>query len=552
MQYRLPLAQFRYQVSLQKQQIFLHQPVNQQWYSLTWDQVDDKARRIATGLLAQGFQPGDRIGILSKNCAEWLISDLAIMMAGMISVPIYATAGEKTIKYVIDHSGMKAMFIGYLESSDAAERGANSVFRIGYAGANSPVDDSWDKWLEKYSPISLDKIPDNKADDIMTLVYTSGSTGNPKGVSLSFDNLGSAAYATANLFETNSDDRVVSYLPLAHITERSAIAWMSIYSGVNVYFVESLKTFPNDLTYARPTAFVSVPRLWAKFQAAVLADIPDEKLQRLLKIPVISWWVKRKIKKSLGFDSCKFFASGSAPIAPDILRWFQAIDIEISEAWGMTETSGVSCHTVPFCNEAVGTIGRPSTCVEIKLSAEGEILIRGDAVFKSYHNNLEATAESFIDGWFKTGDCAELNESGYYQIIGRIKEQFKTAKGKYVAPVPIEIMLAGNSDVEQVCVLGSGRKQPLAVVVLSEQFKQRTEPVHERLMKTLSDINAALEGHQKLDHLIVCEEFWTIENELLTPTLKIKRNELEQRFSSYLHRDFSQPVVWEAEMDAAV
>jgi len=523
---------------------FLHQPYNQQWKTFTFAQVEHQARCIANGLHEQGFRQGDRIGIISKNCAEWFIADLAIMMAGMISVPIYPTAGQKTISFVIEHSDMKAVFVGKFDSPDAAETAIkDGVLRIAFPYPTISASDDWQQWINKYPAIKETHQAD--INDCMSIVYTSGTTGDPKGVVISYKNLASAAKCTAELNNTGSEDRCLSYLPLAHITERSVVECVAYYAAPQIYFNESLDTFINDLRHASPTTFISVPRLWSKFQAQVLAELPDKKLNFLLGLPIIGNLVSKKVRSKLGLNSARKFGSGTAPIAIPLLQWFQKIGIDIGEGWGMSETSGLSCGNAPFKSKHVGTIGVPLDCVEMKLSADKEILIRGDAVFKQYYLAPEKTAESFTGEWFHTGDCGEILSDGAFKIVGRVKEQFKTAKGKYVVPVVIEQMLCRNSHIEQICVMGIGLKQPLALVVLGVGNDPRDPALISELTTTLTDVNAELESHQRLDYLFICKEPWTVENDLLTPTLKLKRNEIERFYSTKLPADIPAKVIVE-------
>ncbi len=550
MNYKLPLQQFLANVASHPAKTYLHQPDNRAWRTLTWAEVDDQARRIASGLLANGLHPGDRVAILAKNSAEWFIVDFAIMMAGMVSVPIYATAGEATIRHVMSHSGSKAIFIGKLDSIDAAEAAIDDdILSIAFPYPTAPAREQWNDWLDRYEPLQKIAAPD--PDDIFTLVYTSGSTGLPKGVVLSHDNVASSAYTATTLNPDGDDLRVVSYLPLAHITERCVIELPSLYKPGDIYFTESLATFVEDVKHARPTLFVSVPRLWAKFQAQILSMIPDQDLQAMLKDPAQRDGVVGMIRQGLGFTETRTFGSGSAPISPSILEWYARLGINISEGWGMTETSGLACGNNPFTLEQLGTIGVPVPCVEMKLSEAGEMLIRGVSIFKEYYNNPEATAESFVDGWFRTGDKAEVQADGSFKITGRVKEQFKTAKGKYVSPVPIESLFGVNPEIEQVCVLGSGRKQPLVLVVLNEMVVPKQADAHQRLEETLAEVNRQLESHQRLDAVIVASQPWSVENELLTPTMKLKRDRIEQRFSQYLERKLPAPVVWEIDLQSS-
>jgi long-subunit acyl-CoA synthetase (AMP-forming) len=547
MEYKTPVEYLLENSAKTPSKVYLHQPIKRQWKTFTWAEVEDQVRRIANGLIMQGYEPGSRIGILSKNCAEWFIADLAIMMARMISVPIYATASQKTIEHIIEHSELKAIFIGKLDDTLAADAAIKAeVLRIALPYPTVAATAQWQDWLASYTPLSEFTPP--TLDDTMTLVYTSGSTGVPKGVVLTFRNLASASHATASQLEARPTDHYLSYLPLAHITERSVIECVSFMVGYEVFFVESLDTFIDDLRYAKPNGFLSVPRLWSKFQAQILHKIPDQKLQTLLGIPLIGRLVAYKIRKQLGLQDAKVFGSGTAPISPSILDWYLKLGIPISEGWGMTETSGLSCGNLPFVKERLGTVGIPVECVEMKLSKDAEILIRGDAVFKGYYLNPQATAEAFVDGWFRTGDCGIQNTDGSFQIVGRIKEQFKTAKGKYVVPVPIESLLFNNHYIEQACVMGSGRKQPIAIIVLNEPGKAKDPAVVKSLEKTLHTVNSKLESHQQLDHLIICSSPWTIENDLLTPTLKIRRNNLEEHYSHLLHRKLDQAVIQEDEL----
>ena len=543
MNHTLPLAQFSAIVKEHPDKAYLHQPIDRQLKVFSWAQVDDMARRIAQTLLEMGMVKGDRVGILSKNCAQWFISDLAIMMAGLISVPIYPTANRKTIDYVIQQSECKAVFVGKLDDFEEAEAGIDSsVSRILFPYPTIKGNYQWQNLLET-SP--LEEINTPNEDDTFTIAYTSGSTGRPKGVVLSYGNLSAAASTTVDLMEVGNQDRLISYLPLAHITERSLIESVSFYSGCEVFFVESLDTFIEDVKAAQPHLFMSVPRLWNKFQIEILNKVPDPKLQKLLKIPLLGKLIARKVRKGLGLNSTRCFGSGTAPISPSTLAWYESLGMPISEGWGMTETSGLSCSNFPYNKNWLGSIGKACDCVEMKIGENKEILIRGPAVFKEYYQRPDATQESFSDGWFHTGDMGSVTANGVYQIIGRVKEQFKTSKGKYVAPAPIENLISRDKDIEQVCVIGNGRKQPIALVVLSQPLSDHPSQLSEKLVKTLFEVNDQLESHQRLDHIIILKEEWTIENGLLTPTMKIKRAEIESKFNEYLEQDLKQKIIWQ-------
>ncbi len=539
----LPLAQFSAKVKQQPDADYLHQPIDGELRVFTWSEVDSQARSVASALLALGATPGDRVGIFSKNCAEWFIADLAIMMAGLISVPIYHTANRDTIRYILDDSECKAVFVGKLDGTEEAEAALDgSIPRIIFPYPSLTGEHAWPDLLA-HTP--LDTIHQAEEQDMMSVVYTSGSTGNPKGVVLEHQNFKAAAISAVEQLDATPEKRLMSYLPLAHITERALIENLSFYAGCKIYFVESIDSFITDVKRCDPHAFISVPRLWNKFQSEILAKIPDRKLQFLLRVPVFGNLIAKKIRAGLGLSSTTLFGSGTAPISPSVLRWYERLGMPISEGWGMTETTGMSCSNLPFKSGSVGTIGRPLDCVEMKIGENNEIMIRGEAVFKEYYKNPVATAKSFTNGWFHTGDMGEITESGDYKIIGRVKEQFKSAKGKYVAPAPIENYLGRNNDIEQVCVMGEGRKQPIALVVLGQQSVRGSTEINNSLSKTLHIVNKKLEKHQKIDHIIVLKEEWTVENNLLTPTLKIKRSDIEAKFKHILEMDIATPIYWE-------
>ena len=545
MVHTLPLAQFSAMVKQQPDTAFLHQPINRQLECYSWREVNKQALSIAAALMDMGLNKGDSVGIVSKNCAQWFISDIAIMMAGLISIPIYPTANRETIAHIANHSDCKVVFVGKLDDPKEVDAGLDSnIKRIAFPYPTATCQYQWSALLK--TP-ALKNVHRAQATDTLSIVYTSGSTGKPKGVVLTHSNFAAAANDALHTLQATPNDKLMSYLPLAHITERGLIEIPSFYSGSKIYFVESLDTFIDDVKIAQPNFFVSVPRLWSKFQSEILQKMPDKKLQFLLNIPVVNHLVKKKIRAGLGLSQARILGSGSAPISPAILQWYKKLGMPISEGWGMTETSGMSCVNIPFKERAIGSIGKPLSSVNIRIADNAEIEIKGAAIFTQYYQNDEATAQSFTDdGWFKTGDMGACSSDGDYSIIGRIKEQFKTGKGKYVAPAPIENLLGRNTDIEASCVIGQGRKQPVALVMLSEQQQKENATTRAKLAVTLDEVNQQLESHQHLDAIIVVKDSWSIENNLLTPTLKIKRAEIEKRYQVYLTNEDIESVCWEA------
>ena len=523
--------------------VYLRQPVNGIFHELTWAQVADQVRRIASALIAQNYDQGSHIAILSKNCAEWFITDLAIAMAGHVSVPIYATAGQETIRYILTHSNCKAVFIGKLDDTQVQCAAIDdSITRFAFPYGDIPAHYRWHELLLQ-PPLASS--PVSAAEDIMTIIYTSGSTGNPKGVVSTFGSYAWSCQTLAEALKVGNKERMLSYLPLAHITERVYVEGASLYNGFAVSFVESLDTFADNLRAVSPTIFISVPRLWTRFQMGVLAKVPPKKLNTLLSIPLLGQVVARKIRKQLGFNDVRIFGSGSAPISPATLEWYAKLGINICEGWGMSENNGLGTLSHPFRKDKIGCIGRAYNGLGLRISEDGEIQLKGPCVMGEYYLEPEKTAEAFTaDGWLRTGDKGEIDSDGYVRITGRLKEIFKTAKGKYVAPVPIESLLMENPLIEQICVTGNNLKQPIALVVLTPEAKAHNpEHIQHSLERTLNKVNDQLESHAKLDSLVVVKDAWTIENGLLTPTLKIKRHLIEGKYQDLIQQPHNQAVV---------
>ncbi|MEZ9233932.1 AMP-binding protein [Shewanella sp. 10N.286.52.A9] len=546
---KTPVEMLSHWVETQGNEVYLRQPINGQYVDFTWREVQQKVQQVAGALRHLGLVPGDKVAVLSKNCAEWFITDLALMHGGYISVPIYPTANAETIRYVLEHSEAKAIFTGKLDFWADQEAGVGGeILRLAMPYDTMPSQYHWDKILELGTP--LVDAPTPTAEQVMTLIYTSGSTGKPKGAIQTFGSYGWTCEAVVRDLKTNTTDRLLSYLPLAHITERVAIQGSSFYSGSSVAFVESLDSFVADVQRCRPTVFFSVPRLWTLFQLNIIEKAGEAKLDFLLKVPIISSLVKRKIQKGLGLEHCRLLGSGSAPIPPSQLEWYHKIGMNISEAWGMTENCAYSIINFPFDATKIGTVGRPVEGCQVRRSDEGELMVKSPGLMQGYYKQEEVTKACFDeDGFFHTGDLCEIDDEGFISITGRVKDNFKTSKGKYVAPVPIERKLAQDSHIELLCVIGSGLPHPVALIQLSEGAAlQPREEVRSSLKATLDSINPNLESHEHVDAMVVVTEPWTIENDAMTPTLKIKRHVLEKQFSAKVDGIRGAKICWEDEI----
>jgi long-chain acyl-CoA synthetase len=519
-------------------QVYLTQPLGgDKVVDYTWGQVVDQARRMAAHLRAQGFARGDKVAILSKNCAHSIMAELAIWFGGYTTVQIFPTETADTVRFVLEHSESKLLFVGKLDTWDRQESGVPANMpRIAFPLAPRTGYPKWDDIVAAGKPLT--GAPDRRADELAMLIYTSGSTGQPKGVMLRFDAITRASEGIVKDVKEQTggltENRMLSYLPLAHIFERTWVEGASLVAGTtHLFFAESLDTFVKDLNRARPTMFISVPRLWLKFQQGVFQKMPPAKLNRLLGIPILGKIVARKVLTGLGLDQVKVAGSGSAPIPAELIAWYRKLGLKLMEGYAMTEDSAYS-HSSNASANAPGYVGVPMPGVQVKLSDTGEILIKSPGQFSGYYKQPELSAQSFTeDGFFRTGDLGERQPNGLLKLTGRAKEQFKTAKGKYVAPAPIENRINAHSMIELSMVSGVGQPSAYAVVVLAETLRPRqNDPalrsqVESELSTLLERVNRELADYEQLRMIVVAREPWTVENRCLTPTMKIRRTSIE-------------------------
>lgn len=522
----------------QADRVYMTQPVGGgQVVDYTWAQTLDQSRRMAAHLKAMKLEPGARVALLSKNCAHFIMAELAIWMAGCTTVAIFPTETAETISYVLEHSGASLLFVGKLDTWAAQAPGVPADLPcIALPLAPKTNYPTWDSVIAKTKPLT--GRVSRAGTDIAILLYTSGSTGTPKGVMHSFERITQVAEYIAKDIKLRigpvSENRILSYLPLAHVFERAWVECMSMVDGnTHVYFADTLETFVQDLNRARPTTFISVPRLWLKFQQGVFAKMPPKKLERLLKIPILGGIVKRKVLKNLGLDQALLAGSGSAPIPAELIAWYRHLGLNLIEGYGMSEDFAYSHNSTPEINEP-GCVGVPLPGVQVRISDEGEILIKSPGQLVGYYKRPDLDAEVFTaDGFFRTGDRGERRADGLLKITGRVKEIFKTSKGEYVSPAPIENKLGAHPMIEACMVSGAGQAAAYAMVVLNEELRPKQKDpavraeVEAELAKLLSTVNADLVGYEKLQMLVVAREPWSIENGCLTPTMKIKRSRIE-------------------------
>jgi long-subunit acyl-CoA synthetase (AMP-forming) len=536
-------------------EVYLKQPINGNWKTYTWAEVGNQARRMASAIKAMDLPAKSHIGILSKNCAHWIMADLAIMMSGHVSVPFYATLTAESLKEVLDLSDTKVLFVGKLETWDQQKEGVSediSCISFPHLPGNSEVTGftTWDELIAKHEPMTEEFRP--SLDELFTIKYTSGTTGTPKGVMLTY---GSVATLLETERQTNmlrlfegDEHRYFSYLPLNHIAERNIVEAASLATGGSISFVESLDTFAQNLQDTRPNVFLAVPRIWTKFHLGILGKLPQSRLNILLNIPIINNVIRKKIKTNLGLDQAKIMLTGAAPMPVHLLNWYEKLGITIQEVYGMTENCA-GCTLMPAEGIKPGTVGKPLGNVEIRIDKEtGEVLSKAPWNMIGYYKAEDKTKEVLRDGWIYTGDQGEITKDGYLKLTGRVKDTFKTSKGKYIVPAPIEWKFAKSEYIEQICILGLGIPQPIALVNLSEIGQAAgKETVTESLKELLEAVNSQMEAYKRVKKIIVMSDAWTVENEILTPTMKIKRNVLNQLYNSKFEDWYaaSDTIIWE-------
>ncbi len=545
----------------QPDHVFMTQPVGGgPVLDITWGQAVDEARRMAAHLKAVGLQPGEMVAMLAKNSAHFIVAELAIWMAGGTTVAIFPTETADNIRYVLQHCAAQLLFVGKLDDWAAQQTAVPAglpciALPLAPAAAQAAFD-TWEAIVARTAP--LPGRPARHNDDLAMLLYTSGSTGQPKGVMQTFGSVTAAAqgivdYGLEQDGGVHIEHRALSYLPLAHCFERAWVECPALLSGRgHLYFTETLATFMDDLKRARPTVFVSVPRLYTKFQQGVFTRLPAAQLDAMLDNPAMAPAVGKQVLASLGLDAVVRAGTGSAPMPPALMTWYSRLGLALYDGYAMTEDFAYS-HSSTAAAHAPGRVGRPNPGVQTRLADDGEILVKSPGQMKGYYRDPELTADSFTaDGYFKTGDLGTYDAQGLLQLTGRKKELFKTAKGKYVAPAPIEGRLSAHPMVELALVAGSGQVAAHALVMLDENLRPRlADPgvraqVESEMAALLAQVNSAVASHEHLQFIAVATDPWTMANGCLTPTMKIRRSRIEASVAAAVAGwyDAPGPVVW--------
>ena len=536
-------------------QPFLNQPFGDTWETYTWGESGEMARKIASALKSFNLPQGAHIGLISKNCREWVIADIAIVMAGYVSVPFFDNLTGEQLQEVIELGDVKALFVGKVEDWENTKQSVNENLPLisfpNYKG-HSVIDNAlkWKDIMNDFEP--LQNVDRPFMNNVWSIIFTSGTTGAPKGVVINYKAIEESKWSVLELNPTKTDldgdNRYFSYLPLNHIAERLVVEYNCFRFGGAIYFTESMSSFTQNLVDTKPTIFFAVPRILSKFQQSILSKLPQSELEIALSDSEQSEIVKKKLQAALGLDKTRALISGAAPLSESLKEWYSSIGLPITNGYGMTENCAITTILLPE-EKKPGSVGKAQPRVEIKIDDEtGEILMRGPFLMSGYYKRPDLTDEAIVEGWLRTGDQGRLDEDGNLFIIGRVKDTFKTAKGKFIAPAKIEIRFTKSEALDQICVVGLGCPQPLLLVNLSEVGKAKEKQILEiELTNLLDDINADLLNHEKVSTLIINNEIWSVENGLLTPTLKIKRNAIYHWYSDNLNHwhENNEKIIWE-------
>lgn len=508
--------------------VWLRERTGDETRDWTWGEAHREINALAVWEESFFDGPGHCVGLLSKNRAHWYFADYGSIAAGNFVVPMFTTLAAETAEYVMSFTDMKLLFIGETENweqiREVLPKGIQLVCLPGVEVADEHL-----RWDDIVAP-HRGEMPGYqcKADDLTSLVFTSGTTGVPKGVMQTHASniIPISRFSTA--FAVEKGARYFSYLPLSHIAERQIVEGSSLVNCGEVHFNENLGTLLRDLPLCRPHVMFGPPRVWEQLQQGIIAQFGSQDAVDAA-LAADAEGIGKMVREKLGVDEANYLLTAAAPTPPALIHWYDRFGISLMEGFGQTECMGPIVSSVD--DRRVGSIGKPMPGVEVRISDEGELQVKAAGCSPGYYNMPEKTAETFVDGWVYTGDKVKIDEDGFYYITGRVKDYFKTIQGKFVAPTPIENIFAENPHTEQICLLGRGYSKTVMTCVLSALAQQNArEEIEAALHERVAAVNNEVEKHERIGAVIVSTEPWTIENGVLTPTLKIRREQIEERF----------------------
>jgi long-chain acyl-CoA synthetase len=552
--------------------------VNGKWVKTDTKTFVDTGFKISKSLISMGINEGDTIAMISNNRPEWNITDIGIMMAGAINVPIYPTISPQSYEFIFNDSEVRICFVSDSDLLAKVNEIKTNVPTLMHIVTFEKIDgvEHIDEFLARGKGIKDEEVEARKnkikAEDLATLIYTSGTTGNPKGVMLSHDNIVSNVYASRKRLPVDEYSKAVSFLPLCHIYERMVL-YLFMYTGVSIYYAESMDTIGDNIREVQPHVFTAVPRLLEKVYDRIIAkgteltgvkkklffwavDVAEEwepyganGAIYNIKLAIADKLIFSKWREALG-GNVKAVASGSAALQPRLARVFNAAGVPVLEGYGLTETSPVAAvNSFDDRGFMIGTVGRKLDKVDIKIAEDGEILIKGPNVMMGYYKRPDLTAEVMDDeGWFHSGDIGTFVDGQYLKITDRKKEIFKTSGGKYIAPQPMENKFKSSRFIDQIMVIGENQKHPAALIVPEFAFCKdwatkkglklesneqiaKSEDVKKQIWGEIAAMNKDYGGYEQIKKIELCIAPWTIETEELTPSLKLKRKVIMKKYN---------------------
>ncbi|WP_185266636.1 AMP-binding protein [Halopseudomonas xiamenensis] len=514
---------------------------------LSWRQAADQARRFAGWLVQQNLPERSQVAIISKNCAHWIIADLAIWMAGHVSVPLPPTLPADALRQMLEHSESRVVVVGKLDDWQQLRPGLPP----GVPWVGLPLAETDEQLLDWQSVQGSAPLQQARACDpaqMATIMYSAGATGLPKGCMLSFASMYFAANSFLRLFLTTDQDRVLSWLPLSHVAERQFIEMQSLLSGMTLYFVHSRATFIDDLRRARPTLFLGTPSTWQQIRKGVMRRTQQRVLDTALKIPLLGKRLASGMLEQLGLDQVRFAVASCDVMPGELMDWYHRIGVRLFEIYGLTENCGYS-HVGRPGRLRPGWCGLPNPGVECRLDPDQQLLVRSQATMLGYFRDPQKTARKLDEqGFLHTGDRGEIDQEGLLRLSGRISDLFHNADGRLIVPQPIEHRLLAHALVEHACVLGEGLAQPLALLALTEEA--RVLPRHElekELEVLLQQVNSQLQRWEQLGCLVASSDAWTLDDGSLTATMQLRRGVIRARYQDRLG-DWSvrgTSIVWQ-------
>jgi len=570
------------------------------WQSLTWKEFGQIACEVGMGLASLGFEPGERASVLSNTNREWLYADMGILGAGGVSNGIYPTDAPAQVEYLCADSSTVFLFVEDDEQLDKAleVRGALPKLRKiivfdmdGLRDFSDPQVMSLDalralgrEFDVKHPGLWERRLASRAASDLAVLIYTSGTTGKPKGAMLSHRNLVAAMRLYSDAYAQSPDDERMCFLPLCHVAERVVGVYTAFLTGTRLNFVENPETVPENVREIAPTVFGAVPRIWEKFYSVVTIRVREAtrvaQLAYRLAIGVgykvaalreegkpvpahlaAAFWVARvlvlnNIRKAIGVHRARLLLTGAAPTSPDLIRWYMALGLEMVEVWGQTECGGIATSN-PIGGVKPGSIGKPLPETELKVSPEGELLVRSPSVFMGYLNQPEKTAETLRDGWLHTGDVGRMDNEGYFYITDRMKDIIITAGGKNITPSEIENQLKFSPYITDAVVIGDRRAYLTALVMIDhenvEKFAQdnsipfsnytslcRRPEIQELIEGEIKKVNTKFARVEQVRKFRLIEQKLTAEDEELTPTMKLKRRLVNEKYRELIESMYAR------------